>query len=260
MKRWLSLLFILVLILQLSIFNACSIGNDILSTRNAPLTTTKIITVTTTEVMTVIPEFTPQSTPLVKNSRDAEIELANVQTAVIAAMADAITNYVKEPGPFGNTGKSFFKPFIGTDVTVLGQYKVGDYIAGGVSNVVGYYNIEANGKVTQVWFPITTTVPVPITTYIFVPSPKDSELELANVQTAVTAAMADAITYFVAGGGYEENFGNTNHRIFKPFTGTDCIVSDGYAVGDYIAGGAANVVGSYIIATDGRVTQVWYPY
>lgn len=88
---------------------------------------------------------------------------------------------------------------------------------------------------------------------------KDAENELSDVQTAVTAAMANAVTNFLAQGGTPENFGNTNHFMSEPFTGTDCIVSDGYTVGDYINGGVAKVVGSYIIAVDGRVTQFCYP-
>ena len=83
--------------------------------------------------------------------------------------------------------------------------------------------------------------------------------ELSNVLTAVTAAMADAISANVTGGGAGANFGNTGHQAQKPFTGTNCVVLGAYTVGTYISGGAANVAGSYIIATDGTVTQDWYP-
>ncbi len=85
------------------------------------------------------------------------------------------------------------------------------------------------------------------------------ETELANVVTAVTAAMADAVSNGVSGGGTGVNFGNTAETAMqKPFTGTDCTVSGNYTVGAYIVGGAANVVGSYIVALDGSVTQHWY--
>ncbi len=83
--------------------------------------------------------------------------------------------------------------------------------------------------------------------------------ELSNVVTAVTAAMADAVSENVSGGSTTKNFGNTGEtKTSKPYTGTDCIVSGNYTVGSYLVGGAANVAGSYIIATDGTVSQPWY--
>ena len=86
--------------------------------------------------------------------------------------------------------------------------------------------------------------------------------ELANVLTAVTAAMADAVSENVSGGeptgSTTANFGNTGELTVKPYTGTNVIVSGTYDVGDYISGGAVNVAGSYIIFTDGSVTQDWY--
>ena len=83
--------------------------------------------------------------------------------------------------------------------------------------------------------------------------------ELANILTAVTAAMADSISESVSGGSATVNFGNTGETAMKkPYTGTDCIVSGNYTVGAYISGGAANVAGSYIVAADGSVTQNWY--
>ena len=84
------------------------------------------------------------------------------------------------------------------------------------------------------------------------------ETEYANVMTAVTAAMADAVSANVSGGGVAINFGNTAHALQKPYTGADVTVAVGFTVGAYIAGGAANVAGSYIIATDGSVTQEWF--
>jgi type IV pilus assembly protein PilA len=82
--------------------------------------------------------------------------------------------------------------------------------------------------------------------------------ELSNVVTAVTAAMADAITDNVTGAGTDV-FGNTGKTATsKPFTGTDCTVSGNYTVGSYMVGGAASVAGSYSIDADGTVTQTWY--
>jgi type IV pilus assembly protein PilA len=86
--------------------------------------------------------------------------------------------------------------------------------------------------------------------------------ELANILTAVTAAMADAISENVSGGCavdlFTENFGNTLHATVKPFTGTPMVVRGTYDVEDYISGGAVNVAGSYSIDRDGKVTQIWY--
>jgi type IV pilus assembly protein PilA len=88
------------------------------------------------------------------------------------------------------------------------------------------------------------------------------ETEYANVMTAVTAAMADAVSANISEGsaGPGGNFGNTAHELNKPYTGDDVHIdaADAYGVGDYIAGGAANVAGSYIIAVDGTVTQEWF--
>ena len=85
--------------------------------------------------------------------------------------------------------------------------------------------------------------------------------EYSNVVTAVTAAMADAITDTVSDGGAAANFGNTDETaLSKPFTGNDCTVNvaANVTVGEYMVGGAGSVAGSYIIATDGTVTQNWY--
>jgi prepilin-type N-terminal cleavage/methylation domain-containing protein len=91
-----------------------------------------------------------------------------------------------------------------------------------------------------------------------------AETELANVMTAVTAAMADAVSSNVSDGSANvSNFGNTGHATEKPYTGTECGVDAAaatavYKVGDYIAGGVANVAGSYIISPTGQVTQEWF--
>jgi type IV pilus assembly protein PilA len=82
--------------------------------------------------------------------------------------------------------------------------------------------------------------------------------ELSNVLTAVTAAMADAVSANVTGtgGAGPFAFGNTGHA--SPPTGTDVTVSGTYTVGEYLSGGAAKVTGAYTIATDGTVIQTWY--
>jgi prepilin-type N-terminal cleavage/methylation domain-containing protein len=92
-----------------------------------------------------------------------------------------------------------------------------------------------------------------------------AETEYANVQTAVTAAMADAVSNNITDGVLDgsANFGNTGDATSKPFTGTDVGVDDvaasaTYKVGDYIAGGALNVAGSYSITPDGKVTQLTF--
>jgi type IV pilus assembly protein PilA len=90
-----------------------------------------------------------------------------------------------------------------------------------------------------------------------------AETEAANVMTAVTAAMADAVSNNVSAGAATENFGNIAvggvYPKEKPYTGTDVLVADIsgtlYYVGDYISGGVENVAGAYIITTDGQVTQ-----
>ena len=72
------------------------------------------------------------------------------------------------------------------------------------------------------------------------------------------AAMADAGVSTVSGAGAEV-FGNTSHAASPPFTGTDCVVSGNYSVGDYIVNGANDIACSYSIAADGTVNQVWTP-
>jgi hypothetical protein len=55
------------------------------------------------------------------------------------------------------------------------------------------------------------------------------------------------------------NFGNTGLTQSKPYaTSEDVTVFGTYDVGDYIAGGVANVAGSYYIDIAGQVTQVWF--
>jgi type IV pilus assembly protein PilA len=81
-----------------------------------------------------------------------EVELHNVQTAVMAAMADANTSNVTG-GPFGNTvHTNLKKPFTGTDLTVATGVTVGQYITGGATSVGGDYTIAGDGAVTQNWY------------------------------------------------------------------------------------------------------------
>ncbi len=93
-----------------------------------------------------------------------------------------------------------------------------------------------------------------------------AETELANVMTALTAAMADAVSANVSEGcaappaAPAANFGNTGQATEKPYTGTEVHIdaADAYGIGDYIAGSVANVAGSYAIDVNGQVTQIWF--
>jgi type IV pilus assembly protein PilA len=84
-----------------------------------------------------------------------------------------------------------------------------------------------------------------------------AETEYANVQTAITAAMADAVANNVTGtgGAGPWSFGNTTDATSKPYGGTDLIVSAGFNVGDYIAGGASSLAGKYSVTAAGALTQ-----
>ena len=80
--------------------------------------------------------------------------------------------------------------------------------------------------------------------------------ETHNIQTAVMAAMADVSAGTITGG----DFGNTGHA--SPPTGTNLTISGASSnttVGAFIVGGAVNVQGHYVVATDGSVSQSWYP-
>jgi type IV pilus assembly protein PilA len=84
-------------------------------------------------------------------------ELHNIQTAVLAGMADAATGNVTGDGgagpfDFGNTGRA--DPPTGTDcIVAAGGYDVGDYIAGGAASVQGDYTVATDGTVVQEWHP-----------------------------------------------------------------------------------------------------------
>ena len=75
----------------------------------------------------------------------ADVELHNVQTAVLAAMADTASADVSNPGTFDAT----------TDVTVSGNTSVGDFIVGypNADAVHGTYSIATDGTVTQTAYP-----------------------------------------------------------------------------------------------------------
>jgi type IV pilus assembly protein PilA len=83
--------------------------------------------------------------------------------------------------------------------------------------------------------------------------------ELHNIQTAVMAAMADGNSCNVSAPG---DFGNVDRDLENP-TGQDIVVwndgVDDHTVGEYLVRGASSVQGDYLIATDGTVTQEWYP-
>jgi type IV pilus assembly protein PilA len=86
-----------------------------------------------------------------------ETEMANIVTAVTAAMADAVSNNVTGPGGagpfvFGNTDYDTSTPGIDVDVDAAGDFTVGAYLAGGVDKVTGAYTIAVDGSVEQTWF------------------------------------------------------------------------------------------------------------
>lgn len=83
----------------------------------------------------------------------AATETHNVQTAVMAAMADVNAGTITA-GAFGNTGHA--NPPTGTDLTIVGPKKqttVGAFIVGGATNVRGAYTVGTDGSVTRTWYP-----------------------------------------------------------------------------------------------------------
>lgn len=76
-----------------------------------------------------------------------QTELHNVQTAVLAAMADSSAGTVGSPGTFDGA----------TDVTVNGNTSVGDFIVGygtgGNTKVHGTYTVASDGTVTLTAYP-----------------------------------------------------------------------------------------------------------
>lgn len=90
-----------------------------------------------------------------------------------------------------------------------------------------------------------------------------AQTEYSNVVTAVTAAMADAVTNTVEDAATANvTFGNDTDATSKPYGGADCLVGTvngtPYSVGDYIAGGIDNVAGKYTIDKTGAVTQLTF--
>jgi type IV pilus assembly protein PilA len=82
----------------------------------------------------------------------ADTELHNVQTAVMAAMADASVSGVDESD--NNTGTADFGPTTGDcHVDTADAYGVGDYVVGGNTGVQGEYSIEYDGEVSRISYP-----------------------------------------------------------------------------------------------------------
>ncbi|MFC1969409.1 type IV pilin protein [Chloroflexota bacterium] len=75
----------------------------------------------------------------------ADTELHNIQTAVLAAMADSASSNVSNPGVFDAT----------TNITVSGNTTVGEFIVNypSADAVHGTYSITADGTVTQTAYP-----------------------------------------------------------------------------------------------------------
>jgi len=81
----------------------------------------------------------------------ADTELHNVQTAVMAAMADASSGNVSDGVSDGSVNFA-----TDDDCNILGTYDVGDYIMGfATSGVEGTYSIAVDGTATQVTYPGT---------------------------------------------------------------------------------------------------------
>jgi len=88
-----------------------------------------------------------------------DTEYRNVQTAVIAAMADAQSSTVAgsdnitTTGDFGNTGEETSPPYTGDLCNVSGTYDVEDYIISGATDIACSYSIESDGTVNRIWTP-----------------------------------------------------------------------------------------------------------
>lgn len=72
-------------------------------------------------------------------------ELYNVQTAVLAGMADAQVSDVDGAGTLLTSTQNV--------AIVTGNQTVGDYLVGGVANIHGTYNIAVDGSVSQASYP-----------------------------------------------------------------------------------------------------------
>jgi len=80
----------------------------------------------------------------------AETELHNVQTATMAAMAEAEVGTITA-GDFGDTDQD--QSTAGVDLSVSANVTVGDFIVGGADSVQGDYDIAADGSVSQIVYP-----------------------------------------------------------------------------------------------------------
>ena len=85
----------------------------------------------------------------------ASTELHNVQTAVMAAMADSTMGKVEVPGDFGDVDQDGNEITPGEDciVDITDNVTVGEFIMGGVDKVQGYYTIADDGTVDQIEYP-----------------------------------------------------------------------------------------------------------
>jgi type IV pilus assembly protein PilA len=85
----------------------------------------------------------------------AATETHNVQTAVMAAMADVGAGTVSAIANFGNAGH-LSPPSGNNDLAVTGgssNTTVGAFIMGGVNSVQGEYSIATDGAVSRIWYP-----------------------------------------------------------------------------------------------------------
>jgi type IV pilus assembly protein PilA len=78
-------------------------------------------------------------------------ELAEMQNCVVAMMADKPVSPIV-PETFGNTGHSV--PPTQKDLATVDGKHLTNYIVGGMVKVLGSYTADANGQVTQDWYPV----------------------------------------------------------------------------------------------------------
>lgn len=84
--------------------------------------------------------------------------------------------------------------------------------------------------------------------------------ELADVETAVTAAMSNQNVGFISGLPATVSTASTaNLDSSLDITVSNNAVNTSTTVGDYIQGGAAKIHGTYAVASDGTVVQLSYP-
>ena len=80
----------------------------------------------------------------------ADSELREAQNCVTAAMADTPVTTQIIPSEFGNTGRTTSPT--GTDLAI-GSKQLTNYIVGGVVKLLGDYQVDSSGAVTQLWYP-----------------------------------------------------------------------------------------------------------